>query len=229
MEGIVGRQLGIPMVREASFILSGYKGAAIWFAPIPLRNEARQVLEFRTMELTGTKFTFLIKAECILYPLSIIGSLIFAQFIWSMGPVPSPMFPYADEFWELQAYHQGLMWTATLPGEQISPFREAFRWDFLGAGFGLAMLTYGFLARFNLPVFLVYGIIRGLDQTAPHRVIPTVIGALIGRQYCRKKFKDRWPRYRVVFAAGFAAGMGLIAMLGMGFVFMAKSVITLPY
>lgn len=229
MEGIVGRQMGIPMVREATFILSGYKGAAIWFAPIPLRNEARQVLEFRTMELTGTRFLFLVKAECILYPMSIIGSLIFAQFIWSMGPVPSPLFPFANEFWELQAYNQGLMWTATLPGEQISPFREAFRLDFLGCGFGLAMLTYGFLARFNLPVFLVYGIIRGLDQTVPHRIWGTVIGALLGRYGCRKWFGDKWPRYRVVFAAGFGAGMGLIAMLGMGFVFMTKSVINLPY
>ena len=229
MEGIVGQQMAIPMVREATFILSGYKGAAIWFAPIPLRNEANQALEFRTMELTGTKFSFLIKAEFILYPLTIFGAVLFAQFIWSMGPVPSAIFPFANEFWELQAYQQGLMWTATLPGEQISPFREAFRWEFLGGGFGLAVLTYGFLARFNLPVFLVYGIIRGLDQSVPHTILPTVIGALLGRYGCRKWFKDKWPQYRVVFAAGFTAGMGLVAMLGMGFVFITKSVINLPY
>jgi hypothetical protein len=229
MEGIVGQQFALPMVREATFILSGYKGAAIWFAPIPMRNEAKQALEFRTMELTGTKFTFLIKAECILWPLGIIGGIMFAQFIWSMGPVPSAMFPYANEFWELQAYHQGLIWTATLPGEQISPFREAFRWDFLGAGFGMAVLVYAFLARFNLPVFLVYGIVRGLDQTVPQAILPTVCGALFGRFFCRRRFGKNWPRYRVVFAAGFGAGMGLIAMLSMGFVFMTKSVINLPY
>ncbi len=229
MEGVVGQQLGLPMVREATFILSGYKGAAIWFAPIPLRNEANQVLEFRTMELIGTKFTFLIKSELVLYPLGIIGSLVFAQFIWAMGPVPSEVFPYAHEFWELQAYQQGLMWTATLPGEQISPFREAFRWEFIASGFGLAVVAYGFLARFNLPVFLVYGVIRGLDQSVPQRILPTVIGAFIGRFGCRKWFGDRWPKYRVVFAAGFSAGMGLMALLGMGFVFMTKSVVTLPY
>ena len=229
MEGIVGQHVGVPYVREATFILSGYKGAAIWFAPIPLRNEAGQALQFRTMELTGTKFTFLIKSEFILWPLSIFGSLLFAQFIWSMGPVPSAMFPFANEFWELNAYHQGLMWTATLPGEQISPFRESFRWDYLIAGYGSAVGLYAFLARFNLPVFLVYGLIRGLDQTVPHGILPTVIGALIGRYYCRRKFGDNWPKYRVIFAAGFGAGMGLVVMLGMGFVFMTKSVINLPY
>jgi hypothetical protein len=194
-----------------------------------MRNEAKQVLEFRTMELTGTKFTFLIKAECILWPLGIIGSLMFAQFIWSMGPVPSPMFPFANEFWELQAYHQGLMWTATLPGEQISPFREAFNWQYVGAGFGMAIGLYAILARFNLPVFLVYGVVRGLDQTLPQAILPTILGALFGRFYCRKRFGANWPRYRIVFAAGFGAGMGLIAMLSMGFVFMTKSVINLPY
>lgn len=229
MEGLVGMQLSIPFVRESTFILSGYKGAAIWYAPIPLHNYAGQVLEFRTMELTGTKFTSLIKAEIITYPLMIISTLLFAQFIWSMGPVPSEMFPYANEFWELNAYQQGLMATATLPDAGISPFREAFRMDYVGTGLGSAMLLYGVLARFNLPVFLVYGLVRGLDQSLPHTIIPTILGALLGRYGCRKWFGERWPQYRIVFAAGFGAGTGLISMVALGVVFMLKSVnVTLP-
>lgn len=228
MEGLVGQQLEIPFVREASFILSGYKGAAIWFAPIPLQNYAGQVLQFRTMELTGTKFTSLIKAEILTYPLMVIGTLLFAQFIWSLGPVPSDMFPYANEFWEVQAYNQGLIFSATIPHEATSPFREAFRPEYLGAGFGIAMLLYGILAWFSLPMFFVYGVIRGLDQSMPHVVIPTVIGALLGRYGCRRWFGDRWPQYRIVFAAGFGAGMGLATMFGLGVVFMAKSAHILP-
>jgi hypothetical protein len=224
MEGLVGMQLSIPFVRESTFILSGYKGAAIWYAPIPLHNYAGQVLEFRTMELTGTKFTSLIKAEIITYPLMIVSTLMFAQFIWSMGPVPSPMYPFANEFWELNAYQSGLMATATLPNVGVSPFQEAFRFDYLGAGFGGALLFYAILAQFNLPVFLVYGMIRGLDQSLPHAIIPTIIGAVLGRYGCRKWFGDKWPQYRIVFAAGFGAGMGLISMLALGVVFMLKSV-----
>lgn len=224
MEGLVGMQMTVPFVRESTFILSGYKGAAIWYAPIPLHNHASQVVEFRTMELTGTKLTALIKAEIITYPLMIISTLVFAQFIWSMGPVPSEMYPYANEFWELQAYQQGLIATATLPDAGVSPFMESFRWDYLGAGLAAALGLYAILAHFNLPVFLVYGMIRGLDQSLPHSVIPTVIGALIGRYGCRKWFGDMWPQYRVVFAAGFGAGMGLSVMLALGVVFMLKSV-----
>lgn len=228
MEGIVGQQLAIPFVKEATFIFSGYKGAAIWFAPIPMHDYARQVVEFRTMELTGTKFTSLIKAEILTYPLMILGTLFFAQFIWSLGPVPSEMFPYANEFWEVNAYNQGLMYSSTMPDAPVNPFYEAFRFEYMGAGLGGALLFYAALARFNLPIFLVYGLIRGLDQTMPHGVLPTVVGAFIGRYGCRKWFGERWPQYRIVFAAGFAAGVGLITMLSLGFVFMAKSATTLP-
>ncbi len=228
MEGIVGMQMNVPFVKEATFIMSGYKGAAIWFAPIPLHNYANQVRSFRTMELTGTKFSSLIKAEILTYPLMLIGTVLFAQFIWSLGPVPSEMFPFANEFWELRAYNSGLMWSATLPDGGISPFREAFRPDFIASGLGVALMFYAVLARFNLPVFLVYGLIRGLDQSLPHMIIPTVMGAFIGRFWCRKRFGDKWPQYRIVFAAGFGAGVGLITMLSLGCVFMAKSANLLP-
>jgi hypothetical protein len=228
MEGIVGMQMNVPFVKEATFIMSGYKGAAIWFAPIPMQNYGNQVRSFRTMELTGTKFNSLIKAEILTYPLMLVGTVLFAQFIWSMGDVPSEMFPYANEFWELRAFEKGLVWSSTLPDAGISPFREAFRWEFIGSGLGVALMFYAVLARFNLPVFLVYGLIRGLDQSLPHTIIPTVTGAFIGRFWCRKRFGDKWPQYRIVFAAGFGAGVGLITMFALGCVFMAKSSNVLP-
>jgi len=228
LEGIVGRQTGIPYVREATFILSGYKGAAIWFAPIPLHNYASQVVFFRQTELTGTKFTSIIKAEMLIFPIVFVGTIVFSQFIWSMSPVPSEMFPYANKFWELQAYGQGLMMSATMPGESASPFREAFQPHVIFIGLGLALMVYFVLDRFGLPIFLVYGVVGGLTQSEPSGVVPMVLGALFGRYVCRKKFGDNWPRYRIVFAAGFGAGMGLIAMFGMGFVLMSKSVIKLP-
>jgi len=228
MEGIVGRQMNIPFLREATFILSGYKGAAIWFAPIPLHNYAAKVLSFRRMELVGCKFTSIIKAEILTYPLMVIGTLAFAQFIWSLGPVPSEAYPYANEFWELNAYNQGLIFSATLPGEVVNPFMEAFRLEYLFSGLGLGLGLYAILAWFNLPVFLVYGMIRGLDQSLPHTILPTIVGALIGRYGCRKWFGDKWPQYRVVFAAGFGAGMGLISMFALGMVFMTKSANVLP-
>ncbi len=227
MEGLVGMQMPIPFVREASFILSGYKGAAIWLAPIPMQNYAGQVVFFRTTELTGTNFRSLIKCELIIYPISIVGMLLFCQFVWSMGNVPSEMFPYANEFWELGAYQQGLTWSATLPDAGTSAFREAFQPKVLGIAFVLAIVVYSILSHFGLPTLLVFGVVRGLDASVPQSIIPMMIGALIGRYVFKKRFGDKWPQIRIVFAAGVGAGVGLITMLGLGFVLMSKSVIKL--
>lgn len=229
MEGIVGQQVQIPFVREASFILSGYKGAAIWFAPIPLHDYARQAVFFKTTELTGTKISSLIKAEFLIFPVTIAGSVIFSQFIWSIGTVPSSMFPYANEFWELMAYQQGLVFSSTLPGEGASPFQEAFNPAFLFSGLGLALIVYMILSWAGLPIFLVYGVIRGLDQSSPHTIIPMFIGALLGRFVFARRFGEKWASYRIVYAAGFTAGVGLITMLSLGIVFMSKSVIQQSY
>lgn len=227
MEGIVGQTVGIPFVREATFILSGYKGASVWFAPIPLHDYARQAQFFRTTELTGTTFRSLIKAEVLIFPIMLVGTVAFSQFIWQIDNVPSQLFPYANQFWELNAYRSALIWSATLPGEAASPFRAAFVPGYLAAAFFMATVLYMLLSRFGLPVFLVYGLIRGLDMSSPHAIVPMFIGALLGRYVFRKRFGENWPKYRIVFAAGFTAGIGLITMLSLGFVFMSKSAIRL--
>jgi hypothetical protein len=94
MEGIVGMSVSVPYVREATFILTGYKGAAIWFAPFPIYNYGAQTLYFRTTELTGTKITSMIKAEAFIFPIVLVATVLFSQFIWNIAPVPSSAFPF---------------------------------------------------------------------------------------------------------------------------------------
>ena len=225
MEGIVGMSVNIPFVREATFILSGYKGAAIWFAPFPAYNYGSQTSYFRQTELTGTKITSMIKAEMFILPVVLVATLIFSQFIWKIAPVPSGAFPYANQFWELTAYRQALIFSSTLPGGEHGAFYEAFHVVYLMAGLFLALGTYAVLSFFGLPILLVYGVIRGMDQSTPDVILPQFIGALFGRYYFEKKFgaKD-WPQYRIVFFAGYGCGVGLIMMLSLGLVFMSKSV-----
>ena len=56
-----------------------------------------------------------------------------------------------------------------------------------------------------------------------------LIGALLGRFLFAKWFGKKWPQYRIVFNAGFVAGIGLITMISLGFVLMSKSVIKLVF
>ncbi len=229
MEGIIGNSVNIPFVREATFILTGYQGAAIWFAPFPAHNYGNMTLYFRKTELVGTKIISMFKAEMFVLPIVFVSTIIFSQFIWNIAPVPSQSFPYTEVFWEAHAYRQGLMMSATLPGGESSAFQQAFKPWIIAGGFGIAMVMFGSLSYFGLPILLVYGLIRGLDQASPHVIIPQFIGALLGRYYFAKKFGDMWKQYIIVFFAGYSCGIGLMMMLSLGLVFISKSVFQSPY
>lgn len=224
MEGIVGQSVQIPFVREAAFIFSGYQGAAIWFVPFPIHNYGEQTLYFRKTELTGTKITSMLKTEMLIFPIVLVSTIVFSHFIWKIAPVPSSAFPYAEQWWEVLAYRKGLIYSSTLPGGEYGQFAQAFHPMYLIAGLVGALLLYLVLARFGMPVLLFYGVVRGLDQTSPHVIIPQFIGALLGRYYFEKIFGENWKKYIVVFFAGYSCGVGLVMMLSLGLVFMSKSV-----
>ena len=229
MEGIVGMTVQVPFVREATFILTGYQGAAVWFAPVPAFNYGQQTLYFRTTELTGTKITSMIKSELFIFPIVLVTTILFSQFIWRIAPVPSSAFPYAEKYWDLAAYRQAVIYSSTLPGGQHGPFYEAMQPGVIVIGLVVALLIYGSLSWLGLPVLMTYGIIRGLDQSTPDVILPQFVGALLGRYYFAKRFGDKWPLYRVVFFAGYGCGVGLIMMLALGLVFMSKSVFQAVY
>jgi hypothetical protein len=229
MEGIIGNSVNIPFVREATFILTGYQGAAIWFAPFPAHNYGAQTLYFRQTELTGTKISAMFKAELFILPVAFFAAVIFSQFIWNIAPVPSQSFPYTETMWEAIAYRQGLIMTATMPGGESSAFTQAFNPWIVLTGFGIALTLFTTLSWLGMPILLVYGVIRGLDQAGPHVIIPQFIGAMLGRYYFAKKFGDMWKQYIIVFFAGYSCGTGLIMMLALGLVFISKSVFQSPY
>jgi hypothetical protein len=230
LEGIAGQVVEIPMVREASFILSGYQGAAVWFLPVPLSNYGMKTVEYRQAELTGTKFTSLWKSEVILAPIIIVMSLVFANFIWSLGPIPGPQYPFAQRMWELNAEGAAIIHSSTLGG--YSTFEETLNWNkvpYILGGLAIGGTSLALLGYLGLPILLVYGAVRGLGQTDPHVVIPNLVGALIGRYYFQKRMGLEWRKFVPVVAAGYACGVGLIATLCIGLTFLAKSVFQLPF
>ena len=227
MEGLAGKVVNIPFAREAMFILSGYRGAAVWFLPIPIHNYGMQTVMYRQAELTGTKFRSIWKSELFLTPLLIFGGLFFANFIWSIAPVPSAVFPYAQEWWQVIASNKSLIFSSTLG--RYSQFEEALNFQYILSGTGIGLVSFAVLTWLGAPIFLMYGVVRGLNQTLPFVVIPEFIGALIGRYYMRRKLGPKWRKYAPVVLAGFGCGMGLTAVVGIGFTFLFKSVFQLPF
>ena len=182
---------------------------------------------FRQFELTGTRFTSIIKAELLLIPVALGCSLLFWTLIWNNTSIPSPIFQYAQKFWHLTALRQSIWISATTEGNHL--FLEAIKFDWIGAGFLFGVSSYVLLTVLGLPVLLIYGFIRGVGQLS-HLLIPEMIGALLGRYYFERRFgKQKWRQYAPVLLAGYAAGMGLIGMSTVAIALVSKSVSQLPY
>ena len=225
MEGIAGQFVSLPLVREASFIAGaeyfGYQGIEIWYAPIPIHNYGAATVNFREIELTGTNLRGIIKAEFIVFPVVMIASLLFSQFIWRLAPIPSSSYPYAQELWHLQALNTLLMQSSTLEGNSL--FYQALSGNVVFSGIGFGIITYAILTFFGLPVLLIYGIVRGLGQSTPHGLILELIGALLGRFFFLKRYGKQWRQYAPVLLAGFSCGIGLTGMFAMGLTLILKS------
>ncbi|MGD9875012.1 MAG: peptide transporter [Kiritimatiellia bacterium] len=227
LEGMVGQVVEVPYIREAALILSGYHGAACWFLPIPMANYGQMTVFYKQCELTGTRFPSIWKTQIVLFPIILIASIFFMNFIWGLNEVPSAVYPFAEMMWELEAENQCIMFSSTL-GE-YSIFEEAFKVLYLVIGAFFGLLLFGGMSVLGAPVMLTYGLIRGLGQTMPHSVIPQFIGALIGRYYFQKRLGLIWRQYIPVVSAGFACGMGLITTVGVGITFLSKAAIPLPF
>ena len=227
LNGLVGQQVGIPMIREASFIMSGYKGVDIWFAPIPYQDFGGTAQTFRVVELTGTKFTSLYKVEALMFPIILITSFAFWSFMWHMAPIPSVYYPYAQKFWHLQALQQSLWMTATTENKDM--FMEAMKpWAML-TGFSIATVSFIVLALFKLPILFIYGFVGGIGQV-PSGPAPMLVGALISRYYFERKYgQKQWKQWATVLLAGLACGMGLIGMGAVAVAMISQAVIQLPY
>jgi hypothetical protein len=228
LEGMIGQAVSIPFVREAGLLLSGYQGLACWFLPMPIHNYGAATVFYRQAELTGTKFTSIWKTEALLVPFVLICSVLYAQLIWSMGDVPSSAYPFAERMWDLNARNQVLLYSATAGG--YSQFMDALKPLVIGTGFAAAMAMFFVLRAFAAPAFLLFGAIRGLDQTMPHALVTEFLGALFARFYLEKRFgSDAWRKAAPVLGAGFGCGMGLIGMFCVGVKFMKTAVFQMPY
>ncbi len=228
LEGIAGEVLNIPFVKEACYILSGYNGLAVWFLPVPMHNYGSMTVFYRSCELTGTKFWSIWKSEILLTPIILIGSLGFAHFIWGLGEIPGPAYPFAAEWWEVTAEQNSLIFSSTLD-DRFSEFEKAINFNYITAGAVIGMVCFIGFSWLGSPTFLMYGVVKGLNQTLPFTVFGQLVGALIGRYYFQKKLGLKWRQYVPVLFAGFSCGMGLVGTLGVGFTFLAKAVFKLPF
>ncbi len=230
MRGLTGQWPGIPFIREGFNIfysrLTGYKGLDIWFAPIPIHDYGEGAQGFRVVELTGTRFTGVLKTEVVIVVVGLLANLAVWQYLWRLAPIPSYVYPFAQKMWPLQAFTGALLWTTTTERQRQL---EVLRWPIILVAFAATPLVYLPFALTNLPVLFFYGTIQGLSGF-PFAGTSTFAGALVSRFYFEKQYDvTTWRRYATVLLAGYYCGMGLVGMFCAALAMVSKAVTQLPY
>jgi len=227
-QGILSRDLfEIPYLKESIVILSRYEEIDIWFVGLPTEDYGRGTSHWRKLELTGTRFTSYIAADLITLPILILSGLLVWHFIWKMAPIPSAQYPFVQTWWPIWATNRCLWVTALRDGK--SEMLQAIRGNYVMAGFGTAIALYGLIWLAKLPSMWFYGIIGGFGAD-PGAMLPTLVGALIGRFYMIKRFGlKRWFTYTPVLMAGFSCGTGLVGMATVAVALVSKAVIVKPF
>lgn len=226
--GLTGTGLVMPFLREMAFITSGYKGVDIWFVPtIPLFDMGGAAQRFRELELTRTRFTSVLKAELVMFPIVFITSFLFWWFFWQMNQIPSDRFPFIARTWPVAARQAYLIFTANLSEDSL--LLQAIKPEIiLGAG-AAGLCLYGLLSVFHMPVVFFYGMVAGIGQPL-HVALPLLLGACAGRYYFSRKFEEKqWYRSVPVLAAGFSCGMGLAGMIAVALALIAQCTRSLPF
>lgn len=231
MIGITGRGIAFPYLKEASIVASGYQGVDVWYAPIPLVDQGAVAQRFREVELTGTKFTSILKAEAFMFVLILPCSFLFWSFFWNSNALPNAAFPYAQQFWPVQAQSAAVIQQINLPHGNGSPnyFMQAIRPLYIVGGALGGLLTYGIFSLLKFPLLFFYGFAGGIGLF-PANTLPQLLGAWIGRRHMARRYgAENWARYAPVLLAGFSCGTGLISLLSIAVALIAKAVAKLPY
>lgn len=230
MVAITGSPYGssFPFVKEASFYLSGYKGAAVWFAPIPIFEHGPIAATFKQLELTKTSFGSLIKLNLVTMVLMFACSFLFYSLIWKLNPIPSAAYPFTQKMWPLNATMKAIWVKTTLPGES-NFLLEVINPNYILAGLGVTGGIFGLVTLLGASPLFFYGFVGGL--AAPMwNTMPTFIGAILGRYYFTKRFgQEKWRAYVPIVAAGYGAGIGLIGMTAIAIALISKAISQIVY
>ena len=225
--GLTGGGLSTPFLKETVFILSGYKAIDIWFAPIPLSDYGGAAARFRELELTRTRFSSIIKAELLMFPIIFVCSFLFWSFFWHLNQLPSGSFPFAARQWPVAARQAYLIFTANSTESPL--LLQALNARTILSAALVGLLLYNLLGRLGLPVAFFYGLLGGVGAPL-HGGLSLFVGALIGRYYFRRRLgEERWSRYVPVVAAGFCCGAGLAGMLAVSLSLIMQCAKDLPF
>ena len=228
MFGLTSQGAQFPFVKELTVMESGYKKIDVWFAPMPIHDYGYLAQSFREVELTKTKFTSILKAELLMFPLIMLGGFLYWSFIWGTSQIPSGQYPFAQRIWPLMASNQAI-WNQINKTGGAAWVLDSIKPGVIVGGGVVTLALYGGMFLAKIPMLAFYGAAGGANAL-PADTIPIFIGGCLGKYYFAKRYGvEKWRNYAPVLLAGFACGTGLISMAAIALALIAKAVQPLPF
>jgi hypothetical protein len=228
MYGLTSQDVTFPYLKEMSIMKSGYQNIDVWFAPMPLADHGWAAQRLREVELTKTKFTSVLKAELLMFPLILLGGFMYWQFIWHTSQIPSNQFPNAQKIWPIRATSQAI-WTQINKAGGANWMLNSIKPTVILAGGAATMGLFGVMSVFKAPILAFYGAAGGANAFVAD-TFPTFVGACLGKFYFARRYGvETWRNFAPVLMAGFACGTGLVTMAAIALALISKAVQPLPF
>lgn len=230
--GTTGYRIDPPYVREGLIISMRPKNINVWFAPWPVAlGSSSWAQHFKTAELVGCTPRSLIVAYLVAYPVGMAANLLFVSIFWSIAPIPSAVYPYAEIVLPVWANNLCIWISAALPNASEATTQlvaQLFNIKWMvgtAAAFTAVFLVGKFSKRFQLSVI---GLAVGMAMPLPF-AMSLFIGGLVA-QYIRRKTGSEWfGTNRNIIVAGLAVGEGVVIGLFAAIAALSNSLIALPY
>ena len=125
----------------------------------------------RETQLTRTRFTSILKAELLIFPLMIVASFSFWSYITTLGPIPSDNYPYIQKFWPQFAQLKALWASSMQEGGQLF---ESIKPSIIFAGLGGTLAAFAGVGLAGVSAQYIYGGVGALNAF-PHYTITIFI------------------------------------------------------
>ncbi|HEX2973495.1 MAG TPA: OPT/YSL family transporter, partial [Tepidisphaeraceae bacterium] len=230
--GTTGYRVEPPYVREGLIVSMKPKNINVWFAPWPVAlGSSSWVQNFKTAELVGCRPRSLIVAFLLAYPVGMLANLLFVSIFWSIAPIPSAVYPYAEIVLPVWANNLCIWMSAAMPNASEGTralVSQLFNLEWMFGTFAIFTTIFvlgKFFKRFEISLI---GLAVGMVMPLPF-AMSLFIGGLVAR-YIRGKTGPQWFAVnRNIIVAGLAVGEGVVIGLFAAIAALKNSLIALPY
>lgn len=230
--GTTGYRVDPPYVREGLIISMKPTNINVWFAPWPVAlGSSSWVQHFKTAELVNCAPRSLILAYLLAYPVGMVANLVFVSIFWSIAPIPSAVYPYAEIVLPVWANNLCIWISAAMPNASEGTRQlvsQLFNYEWMVATFGVFTAIFILGKIFKRYALSVIGLAVGMAMPLPFAV-SLFVGGMIA-QYIRYKTGPEWfSTNRNIIVAGLAVGEGVVIGLFAAIAALKNSLIALPY